>query len=179
MGVQYFFSSTLKDIKADGTSVTLPVTLSTTWGTSNTFAWHPTDPGTYTLTVIARDSTCNTSFTKTLSYTLLSSALKGITSFNPSVPSGTTLANIPPAGVLFTTLISGSGTGVLYQYKIGKLVAGTYVYAPLTAFTSSNTYLFPPSAFTPLTAGTYSVTVTACDSTYNTSFSKTTLFVIK
>ena len=172
--VRYKFSGTLKTGSSGGTFTTVPVTLDTDFHTGYTYQWHPTLPGAYTLTVTACDVTFNTTYTKTLAYTLYASSLTGIIAVTAMPASNTTtLAQLQAHGgtVHFAVSIGGDGAGVLYKYQVTRPGSAA---DPISDYTSNN-YL----DLTPLIRGTYSVKVIAYDATYNTSFSKTVSYVVK
>lgn len=173
-GAHYFFSARLKDVQPDGSTAIVPVVLSTDWSTARTFAWHPSIPGSYTVTVVAKDADCVVTFSKNLVYLLKSAAVTGIAAFAPNTPSGLPLSDLPPAGVTFIATVAGTGAGVQYRYQVGISNGASYVYQPLTDFTTDGTF-----TFTPATAGTYRLWVYASDPTYNTTCSMYVGYIVK
>ena len=174
IGVQYYFTGTLKRGSASGVFTTVPVTLDTAFHTGNTYTGHPDEPGTYTLTVKACDSTFSTAFSKTISYTLLSASLTGLTGVTATPASNTkTLAQIQATGgiVHFAVNIGGDGAGVQYKYQLTRPGAPA---EPISDYTTSHAF-----DLTPLVRGTYTLKVFAYDATYNTSFTKTVSYVVK
>lgn len=172
-GSEFFFTARLKDVKADGSWSYVPVTLSTGWG-GGTFAWTPSAPGLYLLTVTARETIYGSACRTTIAYRVPAASVKAITAFTPNVPGYSLLSALPVTGVTFTASIEGNGTGVLYRYLVTRYNGSTFSEEPLTDYTSANTFLFKPA-----TAGTYRIWCFAYDATYNTSVYKYTGFVVR
>lgn len=174
--IEYFYRAKLRDFAADGSVSYTPVTLSTAWSTSPTFAWTPTVPGLYTIIVEGRDASGDFPVIQSLNYMVYSDTVLGVTSFQPQpeFPSGTSISYLTSGGVTFTATIAGTGIDVRYFYKIGvKQLDGTFAYSPLSAETYNNFITGTPPA-----PGVYRLYVYARDNSYNTVFAKSTTYTV-
>ena len=183
-GIQYKYTGTRRATSNGGISYSqLPVTLQPTWGTNDSYDWHPLDPGSYTLTVTAADPSFNTSFSKSLTFTIQSADIIGLAGLTASPASGSRLDQVAGGITLTaqTTMATGGGldhnwyrfTGVLKQWNP---TTGSYDSVPVpldTAFHHGNTFLWAPT-----TPGTYTLMVTAYDGSYSTTYSKTLTYTL-
>lgn len=165
-GAWYFFSAKLKDVQPDGQIIQQACPLSPDWSQQPTMCWKPGAPGLYTVTVAARDADCAVTFTRNIVFLVKSPSLTGITAFGTDIPSGAIFSTIPGDGVIFTTTVGGTGTGVEYCYLPGKSDGVVYQYGAATAWSANPFFVFHP-----IDRGKYRIQVYARDGSCNTSYS--------
>lgn len=179
-GCQYFFAGARRTTAQDGSTTVEPITFSTDWGTSASFAWTPTDPGSYLFTVSARDATCNTTISKCMNYVLHLSKLKGIISLLSDPPSGILVSAVPAAGVTLTTIPDGAEATAQYFYTAKRRVYrtdGSYTDTPVTlstAYQPDRTYAWHVTQ-----PGMYLITVTVRDTIYSIVKRMTVSYLVK
>jgi len=121
------------------------------YSSSATCAWAPAAAGDYLLSVTAKDSTTGTEVNITTWYTISSGLPLSAVAVTPSLPS----PQAATTSITFTATPIG-GTNVQYQFWIYNATAGTW--SQLQAYSSSAI-----CDWTPATAGSYLLSVTARD----------------